>query len=321
MPVVITGTGSALPSNIVTNDDLAAIVDTSDEWIQSRTGIKQRHFKSEGQTTSTLATEAAENAMKSAGVTAADIDLIIVGTATPDLTFPSVATMVQANLGMEKGAAFDIAAACSGFIYALSVAESMMSSGKFKRALIIGSETFSDMIDKDDRTTYVLFGDGSGAVVVENMTDEEANGSGVIGTEIYSDGRYKNDLYSSGGVSFNKTTGNIVMNGREVFKHATRAMSGLVTDTLEKYNITKEDIDWLVPHQANKRIIDATAKHLGLSSDKVVLTVSEHANTSAASIPLALDVAVKDGRIQKGDTIFFEAFGAGFTWASALVKF
>ena len=321
MPIVITGTGSALPSKIVTNDDLAGMMDTSDEWIQSRTGIKQRYFKEEGQTTSTLAIDAAKKAVEAAHIQADEIDLIVVATATPDISFPAVATQVQAALGMTKGAAFDIAAACSGFIFGLSTAESMMQAGKFNKALVIGSETFSDMITPEDRSTYVLFGDGAGAVVIEKMNDEEAQGSGIIGTEIFSDGRYKNELYANGGISSTGTPGYVVMNGREVFKHATRAMSNLVTDTLSKYNIKKEDIDWLVPHQANKRIIDATAKHLNLPSEKVVLTVGEHANTSAASIPLALDVAVKDGRIQKGNLIFFEAFGAGFTWASALVKF
>jgi 3-oxoacyl-[acyl-carrier-protein] synthase-3 len=321
MPVVITGTGSALPSQAVTNDDLAQVMETSDEWIQSRTGIKQRYFKEKGQTTSTFAIEAAKAALDAADVSVHDIDLIVLATATPDLSFPSVATQVQAALGMEKGAAFDVGAACSGFLYALSIAQSMIETGKAYKALIIGAETFSDMITPEDRTTYVLFGDGAGAVVIEKKTAEDANGSDIIGTEIYSDGRFKDLLYTSGGISSTKTTGHVVMNGREVFKHATRTMSSLVIDMLEKYHISKEEIDWLIPHQANKRIIDATAKHLDLNPDKVVLTVGEHANTSAASIPLALDVAVRDGRVQKGDLIFFEAFGAGFTWASALVKF
>ncbi|MAF32316.1 MAG: 3-oxoacyl-ACP synthase [Magnetococcales bacterium] len=321
MPIVITGTGSALPKKVVSNDDLAKFVETSDEWIQTRTGIQQRYFKTEGESTSTLAIEAANRAIESAGVSVDELDLVVVATATPDHSFPSVATQVQAAIGMQKGAAFDVAAACSGFIYALSVAENMIKSGSFSKALVIGAETLSNLITPEDRTTYVLFGDGAGAIVVENKTEEEAQGSGVIGTDLFSDGRFKNELYTDGGVSTTASAGHVVMNGREVFKHATRAMSGLVNDTLVKYNIEKEDIDWLVPHQANKRIIDATAKHLNLSADKVVLTVGEHANTSAASIPLAFDKAVRDGRIQKGQLIFFEAFGAGFTWASALVKF
>ena len=321
MPIVITGTGSALPKKVVSNDDLAKFVETSDEWIQTRTGIQQRYFKTEGESTSTLAIEAANRAIESAGVSVDELDLVVVATATPDHSFPSVATQVQAAIGMQKGAAFDVAAACSGFIYALSVAENMIKSGSFSKALVIGAETLSNLIIPEDRTTYVLFGDGAGAIVVENKTEEEAQGSGVIGTDLFSDGRFKNELYTDGGVSTTASAGHVVMNGREVFKHATRAMSGLVNDTLVKYNIEKEDIDWLVPHQANKRIIDATAKHLNLSADKVVLTVGEHANTSAASIPLAFDKAVRDGRIQKGQLIFFEAFGAGFTWASALVKF
>ncbi|MEC8067924.1 MAG: beta-ketoacyl-ACP synthase III [Pseudomonadota bacterium] len=321
MPIVITGTGSALPKKVVSNDDLAKFVETSDEWIQTRTGIQQRYFKTEGESTSTLAIEAANRAIESSGVSVDELDLVVVATATPDHSFPSVATQVQAAIGMQKGAAFDVAAACSGFIYALSVAENMIKSGSFSKALVIGAETLSNLITPEDRTTYVLFGDGAGAIVVENKTEEEAQGSGVIGTDLFSDGRFKNELYTDGGVSTTASAGHVVMNGREVFKHATRAMSGLVNDTLVKYNIEKEDIDWLVPHQANKRIIDATAKHLNLSADKVVLTVGEHANTSAASIPLAFDKAVRDGRIQKGQLIFFEAFGAGFTWASALVKF
>ncbi len=321
MPIVITGTGSALPKKVVSNDDLAKFVETSDEWIQTRTGIQQRYFKTEGESTSTLAIEAANRAIESAAVSVDELDLVVVATATPDHSFPSVATQVQAAIGMQKGAAFDVAAACSGFIYALSVAENMIKSGSFSKALVIGAETLSNLITPEDRTTYVLFGDGAGAIVVENKTEEEAQGSGVIGTDLFSDGRFKNELYTDGGVSTTASAGHVVMNGREVFKHATRAMSGLVNDTLVKYNIEKEDIDWLVPHQANKRIIDATAKHLNLSADKVVLTVGEHANTSAASIPLAFDKAVRDGRIQKGQLIFFEAFGAGFTWASALVKF
>lgn len=310
-----------MPKKVVSNDDLAKFVETSDEWIQTRTGIQQRYFKTEGESTSTLAIEAANRAIESAGVSVDELDLVVVATATPDHSFPSVATQVQAAIGMQKGAAFDVAAACSGFIYALSVAENMIKGGSFSKALVIGAETLSNLITPEDRTTYVLFGDGAGAIVVENKTEEEAQDSGVIGTDLFSDGRFKNELYTDGGVSTTASAGHVVMNGREVFKHATRAMSGLVNDTLVKYNIEKEDIDWLVPHQANKRIIDATAKHLNLSADKVVLTVGEHANTSAASIPLAFDKAVRDGRIQKGQLIFFEAFGAGFTWASALVKF
>tara|TARA_R110000868_G_scaffold190862_2_gene434963 strand:- start:28633 stop:29598 length:966 start_codon:yes stop_codon:yes gene_type:complete len=321
MSIVITGTGGALPANIVTNDDLSSIVETSDEWIQSRTGIQQRHFKSGDESTSSLATKAAQQALESANLTVDDIDLIIVGTATPDLTFPSVACQVQANLGMKHGAAFDLAAACSGFIYALSMAESQIQTGKAKRALVIGAETFSDLITPEDRTTYVLFGDGAGAVVIEKTNDESDTTSGIQAIEIFSNGEYIKDLYSSGGVASTGTAGSVIMNGREVFKHATKTLSSLVTYMLDKYNVDKDDIDWLIPHQANKRIIDATAKHLGMESSKVVLTVGEHANTSAASIPLALNVAVRDGRVKKGDLLFLEAFGAGFTWGAALIRF
>lgn len=320
MSVIITGTGGALPKKVVTNDDLSKIVDTTDEWIQSRTGIKQRYFKSAGETTSTLATAAAKQALEAANLTIDDIDLIIVGTATPDLSFPSVACQVQANLGMSHGAAFDLAAACSGFIYALATAESFLGSGKAHKALVIGAETFSDLITPADRTTYVLFGDGAGAVVIEKTNDESQNSAGIKAVEIFSNGDSINDLYSDGGVSTTGTSGKVVMNGREVFKQATKTLSSLVTEMLDKYNVEKDDIDWLVPHQANKRIIDATAKHLGLDESKVILTVGEHANTSAASIPLALNVAVRAGKIKKGDLVFLEAFGAGFTWGAALIK-
>lgn len=320
MAVIITGTGGALPKKVVTNADLSKVVDTTDEWIQSRTGIKQRYFKSEGETTSSLATAAAKQALEAANLTADDIDLIVVGTATPDYTFPSVACQVQANLGIEHGAAFDLAAACSGFVYALSTAESFLNTGKATKALVIGAETFSDLITPEDRTTYVLFGDGAGAVVIEKTNDDSKEASGIKAIEIFSNGEYVNDLYSSGGVSTTGTSGKVVMNGREVFKHATKTLSSLVTDMLNKYNLDKESIDWLVPHQANKRIIDATAKHLGLDENKVILTVGEHANTSAASIPLALNVAVREGKIKKHDLIFLEAFGAGFTWGAAIIK-
>jgi 3-oxoacyl-[acyl-carrier-protein] synthase III len=319
---VIRGTGSALPDKIVTNAELAASIDTTDEWIVQRTGIRQRHIACGfEQTTSVLATRAALAALEHAGVTAEDIDLIVLATATPDYTFPATATQVQANLGMTHGVAFDLAAVCSGFVFAVSVANTMLMSGMHKRALVIGAETFSRILDWSDRTTCVLFGDGAGAIVLEaqpgtgNMSDR-----GVLTAHLRSDGRHRDKLFVDGGPSATKTTGHLRMQGKEVFKHAV----GMITDVIEAAyaatGLTSADIDWFVPHQANKRIIDASAQKLKIPPEKVVITVDKHGNTSAASIPLALDTAVKDGRIKQGQLVLLEAMGGGFTWGSVLVR-
>ena len=313
---VIKGTGSALPENRVSNAELAARVDTSDEWIVERTGIKFRHIAGPHETTATLATDAARRALDSAGMTAADIDLIIVATATPDQTFPASATIVQHALGCNGGVAFDVAAVCSGFLYAFSVAESMIRAGSAKNALVIGSETFSRILDWEDRTTCVLFGDGAGAVVLCG----EIGTRGVIATRLHADGKHNELLYVDGGPSTTGTVGKLRMKGREVFRHAVTNLANVMTETLAVAEIDASDVDWVVPHQANARIIDATAKKLGLDPAKVVMTVDQHANTSAASVPLALDVAVRDGRIKAGDIIVLEAMGGGFTWGASVVR-
>ena len=319
---VIRGTGSALPAKIVTNADLADQLETSDEWITQRTGIRQRHISSGfDETTSVLATRAAQAALDHAGLTAADIDLIVLATATPDYTFPSTATQVQHNLGMTHGAAFDISAVCSGFVYALSVADKMLITGMNQRALVIGAETFSRILDWTDRTTCVLFGDGAGAVVLEAMPGTGTTADrGVLTAHLRSDGRHRDKLYVDGGPSISKTTGHLRMQGKEVFKHAV----GMITDVIEAAyaatGFTSADIDWFVPHQANKRIIDASAHKLGIAPEKVVITVDKHGNTSAASIPLALDTAVKDGRIKQGQLVLLEAMGGGFTWGSVMLR-
>jgi 3-oxoacyl-[acyl-carrier-protein] synthase III len=319
---VIVGTGSALPGKVVTNDELARQIDTTDEWITQRTGIRQRHIACGfEETTSVLATRAAQSALASAGLTADDIDLVILATATPDYTFPSTATQVQHNLGITRGCAFDLAAVCSGFVYAISVADKMLVTGMHKRALVIGAETFSRILDWTDRTTCVLFGDGAGAVVLEaqpgthSMTDR-----GVLTAHLRSDGKHREKLFVDGGPSSTKTVGVLKMQGKEVFKHAV----GMITDVIEAAyaatGLSSKDIDWFVPHQANKRIIDASAEKLGIPPEKVVITVDRHGNTSAASIPLALDTAVKDGRIKPGQLVLLEAMGGGFTWGSVLVR-
>lgn len=313
---VIKGTGSALPRNRVSNAELAARVDTSDEWITERTGIKFRHIAEPDETTATLATAAARKALEVAGMTADDIDLIIVATATPDQTFPASATIVQHALGCNGGVAFDVGAVCSGFLYAFSVAESMIRAGSAKNALVIGAETFSRILDWDDRATCVLFGDGAGAVVLSG----EIGKCGVLATRLHADGKHNELLYVDGGPSTTGTVGKLRMKGREVFRHAVTNLANVMTETLEAANIAPEDVDWVVPHQANARIIDATAKKLGLDPNKVVLTVDQHANTSAASVPLALDVAVRDGRIKPGDVIVLEAMGGGFTWGASVVR-
>lgn len=313
---VIKGTGSALPARIMTNAELAAQVDTSDEWITERTGIKARHVAGEGETTATLGAKAAQAALDASGMAAADIDLIIVATCTPDQTFPATATKVQHILGCNGGVAFDIAAVCSGFLYAFSVAESMIRAGSAKNALVIGAETMTRLLDWEDRGTCVLFGDGAGAVVLSAETGER----GVLATRLHADGQHNQLLYVDGGPSTTGTVGKLRMQGREVFRHAVTNLTNVLNEVLDDAQVDAEAIDWVVPHQANRRIIDATAKKLGLAPERVILTVDQHANTSAASVPLALDLAVRDGRIKAGDLIVLEAMGGGFTWGASLVR-
>ena len=313
----LTGVGGYLPRTIVTNDDLAQKIETSDEWIRARTGITQRHIVSGDETTASMAAAAARQALEQAGVNAEDVDAIIVATSTPDQVFPAVATQVQALLGITKGFGFDISAACSGFVYALASANSFIQSGLAKKVLVIGSEVFSRLLDWNDRTTCVLFGDGAGAVLLEAGAEE---GEGVLSTHLHSDGRSGDILYVDGAVGCAGTTQHLKMLGREVFRHAVVKLSQAVDEALEANNLRGQDIQWLVPHQANLRIIDGMAKKLALPADRVVVTVDRHANTSAASIPLALNEAVRDGRIQKGDLVLMEALGGGLTWGSALVR-
>ena len=317
---VITGTGSALPAKCVTNADLAARVDTSDEWIVERTGIRQRYIADDSETTSTLATAAARNALEAAGVDAQEIGLIVLATATPDHTFPATATQVQAALGCGGGVAFDVQAVCSGFLYALATADSLLRTGMATKALVIGSETFSRILDWDDRTTCVLFGDGAGAVVLEAQ-DVAADGPGILASRLHADGQHKDMLYVDGGPSTTGTVGKLRMKGREVFRHAVVNLASVLKEVLEESGTKAADIDWVVPHQANARILDATARKLDLPAEKVVVTVDRHANTSAASVPLALDTAMRDGRIKPGDLVMFEAMGGGFTWGASLVRF
>ena len=312
----VLGTGSALPKRRVSNAELAETVDTSDEWIVARTGIKFRHIAGEGETTATLGTEAARKALEAAGLDASEIDLIVLATATPDQTFPASATKVQAALGINDCVAFDVAAVCSGFLYAVSVAESMIRSGSATNALVIGSETFSRILDWEDRGTCVLFGDGAGAIVL-GANDE---GRGVLSAKLHADGRHNGLLYVDGGVSTTGTVGKLRMKGPEVFKHAVTNLAAVLGETLAAADLQISDVDWVVPHQANARILDATARKLGLDAGKVVVTVDQHANTSAASVPLALDTAVKDGRIKSGDLVVLEAMGGGFTWGAAAIR-
>ncbi|MDT8280469.1 MAG: beta-ketoacyl-ACP synthase III [Erythrobacter sp.] len=318
----IIGTGSALPRRIVTNAELAERVDTSDEWIVERTGIRQRHIAEPDETTATLATAAARAALADAGVDASSIGLIVLATATPDNTFPATATKVQAALGCRGGIAFDVAAVCSGFLYALATADSLLRTGMAKRALVIGAETFSRILDWEDRTTCVLFGDGAGAVVLE-APGADAGGSdapGILGTRLHADGACHDLLYVDGGPSTTQTVGHVRMRGPEVFRHAVVNLSSVLKEVLEETGISSDEIDWVVPHQANARILDATARKLGISPDKVVVTVDRHANTSAASVPLALDTARRDGRIKPGDLVMLEAMGGGFTWGASLIR-
>jgi 3-oxoacyl-[acyl-carrier-protein] synthase-3 len=318
---VVQGCGAYLPERIVTNDELAKKMDTSDEWIQQRTGIKQRHIAAEGEFTSHLAIKAAERALAHAGLTGADLDLIVLATATPDETFPATATTVQKALGMHKGAAFDLQAVCAGFVYGVSVADSLIKNGLAGTALVIGAETFSRILDWNDRGTCVLFGDGAGAIVLKGEQGKGTSADrGVLANALHSDGRQHDILYVDGGPSSTRTTGFLRMEGKEVFKHAVVNMAAVVGEVLEKAGLQAKDIDWLVPHQANKRIIDSTGRKLGLSPDRVVVTVDRHANTSAASIPLALDAAVKDGRIKKGDLTLLEGIGGGLAWGASLIR-
>jgi 3-oxoacyl-[acyl-carrier-protein] synthase III len=318
---VVAGLGSYLPKRILSNADLEKMLDTSDDWITQRTGIKMRHVAAEDERTSTLATHAARAALADAGLTGEDIDLLIVATATPDYTFPAVATQVQAAIGMTGGVAFDLQAVCSGFIFALATADNFLRAGAFKRALVIGAETFSRILDWSDRGTCVLFGDGAGAVVLEAQQQPgKPSDRGILTTHLRSDGRHKSKLYVDGGPSSTRTVGYLRMEGREVFKHAVGMITDVIVDAFEATGTTAEDIDWFVPHQANKRIIDASAHKLHIAPQKVVLTVDLHGNTSAASIPLALSVAVADGRVKKGDLVLLEAMGGGFTWGSALLR-
>ena len=316
------GIGSALPQRIMTNADLAKIVDTTDEWIVERTGIKARHIAGVGETTRTLAVAAAQKALAHANMTADQIDLIIVATSTPDQTFPATATMVQADLGITVGAAFDVQAVCSGFVFALTTADALLQAGQFKAALIIGSETFSRILDWTDRGTCVLFGDGAGAVVLEAIEGNGTNDdTGILATKIHSDGRYHNKLYVDGGPSTTQTVGYLRMEGREVFKHAVGKISSVMEEVASIAGIKPTDVDWFVPHQANRRILEGTAKKLGLDENRIVITLDKHGNTSAASIPLAFDEAVRDGRIQRGQLVLIEAMGGGFTWGAALLRY
>jgi 3-oxoacyl-[acyl-carrier-protein] synthase-3 len=314
---VVAGVGSALPNRQVTNDELAESVETSDQWIVERTGIRSRYIAGDGETTGSLATAAAKSALEHAGVDASDIDLIVLATATPDQTFPSTATKVQAALGLNDCIAFDVHAVCTGFLYALTVADSLLRSGSADKALVIGAETFSRILDWEDRTTCVLFGDGAGALV---LSAEETE-SGILSTKLHADGRHNDLLFVDGGPSTTGTVGKLRMKGREVFRHAVVNLAEVMNEVLEGAGLNSADVDWVVPHQANARILDATAKKLGLPPEKIVVTVDRHANTSAASVPLAFDAAVKDGRIKRGDLVVLEAMGGGFTWGAAALRY
>ncbi len=318
---IITGTGSYLPKRILTNQELETMVDTTDEWIVARSGIKQRHIAAEGELTSDLGTNAAKKALEAAGLEPNDIDLVLVATATPDETFPATATVIQKKLGMTRGFAFDVQAVCTGFIYALSTADNFIKAGQAKRALVIGAETFSRIIDWEDRTTCVLFADGAGAIVLEASEEEGTNQDrGILTNHLHSDGDKHDLLYVDGGPSSTQTTGHLRMEGREVFRHAVTNLANVVGEALEATGMSADDIDWLIPHQANKRIIDGTGRKLKMDPSKVVVTVDRHGNTSAASVPLALDEAVRDGRVKRGDLLLLEAMGGGFTWGSSLVR-
>ena len=318
---VLIGTGSALPKRVMTNADVAGFVETSDEWIVERSGIRQRYVAGRDETTSSLATAAARAALEAAGLEGRDIGLIVLATATPDQTFPATATIVQNDIGANGGIAFDVAAVCSGFLYAMSVADSMLRAGMAERALVIGAETFSRILDWEDRTTCVLFGDGAGAVVLEAQDTADEGGAGILASRLHADGAHNQLLYVDGGPSTTGTVGKVRMKGSEVFKHAVRNLADVLVEVLDATGLKPADIDWVVPHQANARILDATARKLGLPAEKVIVTVDQHANTSAASVPLALDSAVRDGRIRKGQLVMLEAMGGGFTWGASLLRY
>ncbi len=317
---VVRGIGGFLPERVLTNEDLSSMVDTDDAWITERTGIKRRHIASEGQFTSDLAVAAARKAMDRAGVGPESIDLIVLATATPDKTFPATATIVQRKLGVERGAAFDIHAVCSGFVFAMATADNFLVRGQFERALVIGAETFSRIIDWSDRGTCVLFGDGAGAVVLERQPEAEAEGRGVIGAHLRSDGRFGDLLYVDGGPSSTQTVGHLRMVGNQVFKHAVSKISDSIRVLTAEAGLELSDIDWFVPHQANQRILAAVARNLGMDESKMISTVADHGNTSAASVPLALEVAQADGRMKPGDLVLIEAIGGGLSWGSALFR-
>lgn len=317
MRSVIKGTGSYLPKKVLSNADLEKMVDTSDEWIVQRSGIKTRHIAGEGETTSDLAIAAARKALEASGYAASDIDGVIVATTTPDQTFPAVAVKVQAALGVPPGLAFDVQAVCTGFVYALTVADNFIKTGGAKRLIVVGAEKMSSIVDWNDRTTCVLFADGAGAVVLEGEEGE----SGILSTHLYADGKMRDFLYTDGGPSSTGTSGHIIMQGREVFKYAVNHMADIVDEVLQANDMSAAQVDWLVPHQANLRIIESTAKKLDMSMDKVVVTLDHHGNTSAASIPLALDEAVRDGKIKRGQIVLFEALGGGLTWGAALMRY
>jgi 3-oxoacyl-[acyl-carrier-protein] synthase III len=318
---VIKGCGGYLPKRVLTNRDLAQVVDTSDDWIRTRTGIQQRHIIADGELTSSMGTIAARKALEHAGMQPEDIDLIILATSTPDQTFPATAVTIQADLGITHGAAFDVQAVCSGFVFALATADTYLKSGQFKRALVIGAEAFSRILDWDDRSTCVLFGDGAGAVVVEaQKLNGAANDRGIIASCLRSDGRYRDKLYVDGGPSSTGTVGHVRMDGPEVFRHAVTNIATVIDDTLKVAGYQASDVDWFVPHQANKRILDGAARKLGLPPERIIVTVDKHANTSAASIPLALSAGCEDGRIKPGDLVLIEAMGGGFTWGALLIR-
>ncbi len=318
---VLIGTGSALPQRCVANAELAEQVDTSDEWIVARTGIRSRYIAGEGETTVSLATDAARAAIEAAGLEPGAIDLIVLATATPDQTFPSSATQVQARLGIADCVAFDVAAVCSGFLYAVTVADNMLRGGGARRALVIGSETFSRILDWEDRTTCVLFGDGAGAIVLEAREVDAEAGPGILGNRLHADGRHNDLLYVDGGPSTTGTVGKLRMRGQEVFRHAVTNLAAVLGEVMEDAGLRPDEVDWVVPHQANARILDATARKLGIDREKVVMTVDRHANTSAASVPLALDEAIRDGRIRQGQIIVLEAMGGGFTWGASVLRY
>jgi 3-oxoacyl-[acyl-carrier-protein] synthase III len=318
---VVRGCGSFLPERVLTNQELARMVDTSDEWIVQRTGIRERHIAAEGETTSMLGIKAAEAALADAGLNAGDIDLIVCGTSTPDYTFPSTATQIQTGLGITRGAAFDVQAVCTGFVYAVSISDKFLTSGSHQRALVLGAETFSRILDWTDRGTCVLFGDGAGAIILEAAPGEGTSADrGVLTSHLRSDGRHREKLYVDGGPGSTRTTGSLRMEGKDVFRFAVGMVTDVVRDAFAATSTSADDLDWFVPHQANQRIIQASADKLGIAREKVVITVDRHGNTSAASIPLALDVARKDGRIREGDLVMIEAIGGGFTWGSALIR-